>query len=111
MLISILQTSCMVGPNFHSPAPPKVKRYTEAPLPAKTVKTAGAGGQEQAFITNKDIPLLWWELYHSPEINELIKTGLTNSPNLAAASAVIASGTGKFKRANWQFDVACNESE
>ncbi len=87
----------MVGPNFHSPAPPKVKRYTETPLPKKTVKTAGPGGQEQVFITNKDIPLLWWELYRSPEINQLIHTGLANSPTLAAASAALRQAQENLK--------------
>lgn len=92
-----LQTSCMVGPNFHSPNPPKVKKYTEKPLPTKTVSTPGAGGQAQAFITNKDIPLLWWELYHSPELNQLIRMGLTNSPNLAAASAALREAQENLK--------------
>lgn len=87
----------MVGPNFHSPAPPKIKRYTETPLPDKTVKTTGAGGQEQAFITNKDIPLLWWDLYRSPEINQLIRTGLANSPTLAAASAALRQAQENLK--------------
>lgn len=87
----------MVGPNFHSPNPPKVKKYTEKPLPTKTVSTPGAGGQAQAFITNKDIPLLWWELYHSPELNQLIRMGLTNSPNLAAASAALREAQENLK--------------
>lgn len=94
---TVLQTSCMVGPNFHSPNPPKVKKYTEKPLPAKTVSTPGSGGQAQAFITNKDIPLLWWELYHSQELNQLIRMGLANSPNLAAASAALRQAQENLK--------------
>lgn len=96
-LSTVLQTSCMVGPNFRSPTPPKVKKYTEKPLPAKTVSTSGSGGSAQTFITNKDIPLLWWELYHSPEINQLIHTGLANSPNLAAASAALRQAQENLK--------------
>lgn len=87
----------MVGPNFNSPNPPKVKKYTEKPLPAKTVSTPGTGGQAQAFITNKDIPLLWWELYHSPELNQLIRIGLANSPNLAVASAALREAQENLK--------------
>ncbi|MBI2785741.1 MAG: efflux transporter outer membrane subunit [Legionella longbeachae] len=97
MFLSVLQTSCMVGPNFHSPAAPKVKRYTESPLSNKTVKASGVGGQEQVFLKNKDIPLLWWELYHSPAINQLIRTGLANSPNLAAASASLRQAQENLK--------------
>ncbi|QMT61356.1 efflux transporter outer membrane subunit [Legionella sp. PC997] len=96
-LSTVLQTSCMVGPNFHTPKPPKVQKYTEKPLPKKTVSTSGAGGQAQTFLTNKDIPILWWELYHSPEINHLIHMGLTNSPNLASASAALREAQENLK--------------
>ncbi|CAM2860079.1 outer membrane efflux protein [Legionella steigerwaltii] len=97
LLSTILQTSCKVGPNFHSPPPPKVKRFTETPLPAKTVSTSGPGGQAQAFITNEDIPLLWWELYQSPEINQLIRAGLAHSPNLVSASAALRQAQENLK--------------
>lgn len=99
-LLSGMLTACMVGPNFHSPRAPKVQRYTETPLPAKTVKTKGAGGQAQAFLNDKDIPLLWWELYHSPEVNQLIKAGLINSPTLASASAALRQA-----RENWKAQI------
>lgn len=88
-LLSIVLTSCKVGPNFHSPASPKVKRYTESPLPAKTVQTLGPGGQSQTFLTGEDLPAIWWELFHSPAINQLIRCGLANSPSLASASAAL----------------------
>lgn len=99
-LLSGLQTACMVGPTFRPPAAPKVRAYTESPLPAKTVKTKAPGGQAQTFHQDKDIPLLWWELYHSPEINRLVKAGLVNSPNLAAAAATLRQA-----RENWKAQV------
>ncbi len=79
----------MVGPNFRSPPPPPVKQYTETPQPKKTVRSNTPGGQQQTFVSNEDIPLLWWELYHSPAINALIKAGLANNPSLAAAEAAL----------------------
>lgn len=100
MLISVLQTACKVGPNFHSPPSPQVKRYTETPLPKKTVKTQGAGGAAQSFLTDKEIPLMWWELYHSPEINQLVRVGLANNPSLAAASAALREA-----RENWKAQI------
>lgn len=73
VLLSELLASCMVGPNFRHPVSPPVKQFTESTLPNKTVASKGKGGQAQVFRKDKDIPLLWWELYHSPEINELVK--------------------------------------
>ena len=87
IILPVFLNSCMVGPNFHSPRSPRVKQYTEIPLPAKTAKTRGSGGKAQKFLTGKDIPLMWWELFHSPAINKLICAGLDNNPNLAAATA------------------------
>jgi NodT family efflux transporter outer membrane factor (OMF) lipoprotein len=82
-------SSCMVGPNFHSPASPQVQRYTEKSLPAKTVRTTAAGkaGKAQTFISGKDIPGEWWTLFHSQQLNNLITAGIANSPNLTAAYA------------------------
>jgi NodT family efflux transporter outer membrane factor (OMF) lipoprotein len=96
-LLSELLTSCMVGPNFHPPTPPPVKQFTETALPAKTVGTKGTAGSAQTFRNGEDIPLLWWELYHSPEINELVKAGLVNSPTLTAASAALRQAQENWK--------------
>ncbi|MBA2711877.1 MAG: efflux transporter outer membrane subunit [Tatlockia sp.] len=80
----------MVGPNFHKPMPPRVKGYEERPrLPAKTAQILAPGGQAQVFLHNTDVPLLWWELYRSPEINKLIRRGLACNPNVAAATAAL----------------------
>ncbi|KTD31445.1 MULTISPECIES: efflux transporter outer membrane subunit [Legionella] len=89
ILLSVCLSACMVGPNFRTPSGFKVKRYTETPLPAKTANAPGPGGQTQKFITGKDIPELWWELFHSSAINALIRKGLANSPDLSSAMAAL----------------------
>lgn len=90
-LFSLVLTGCMVGPNFHSPRLPRVKRYTETPLPKKTVSTPSAGkaGKSQIFMTGEDIPAKWWYLFHSRDLNKLVTVGLANSPNLASAYAAL----------------------
>ncbi|MBV9576850.1 MAG: efflux transporter outer membrane subunit [Gammaproteobacteria bacterium] len=86
-----LITSCMVGPNFKTPRAPAVHTYTEKPLPAKTVQTPSVGqaGKTQYFATGEDVPAAWWGLFHSTELNELVRMGLANSPNLSAAYATL----------------------
>ncbi|RUR09170.1 efflux transporter outer membrane subunit [Legionella sp. km772] len=95
-----MQTACMVGPNFKSPPSPRVHKYTETPLAKKTAAVPASGGAAQTFRQDKDIPLLWWELFHSKQINQLIKMGLINSPNLAAASAAL-----KKAQQNWKAQI------
>ena len=90
-LASDFLSGCLVGPNFQKPQGPSIKRYTEVPLPQKTVATraAGRGGKAQEYIEGRDIPAEWWHLFRSPQIDELIRTGLVNSPNLSAAQAAL----------------------
>ena len=85
----LLLAACKVGPNFHTPIPPNVGQYTENKLPLKTVKTNVAGGESQYLHPQEEIPLLWWELFQTQEINELIRRGFANNPTLAAATAAL----------------------
>jgi NodT family efflux transporter outer membrane factor (OMF) lipoprotein len=89
--ISLSLTSCMVGPDFKTPAAPATARYTPQPLPAKTTSARGvsSAGNVQHFQAGKDIPGEWWKLFHSTALNALIAQGLKNSPTLEAAQAAI----------------------
>jgi len=62
-LLSLLLSSCMVGPDYHSP-----------------LSSTGAC---------QDIPAQWWTLFHSPQINDLVQAGLKNSPTLDVATATL----------------------
>lgn len=88
-VLTTTTTACMVGPNFYRPVPPPVTDYTAHPLPKQTVAVKGAGksGKSQRFSYGQDIEDGWWELFHSKEINDLVCTGIYNSPTLDAAKA------------------------
>lgn len=80
-------SGCMVGPHFQQPPAPKTNTYTQLPTPTHTQSSPGT--QAQHFVYGQDIPEEWWTLFHSPALNELIRTGLANSPTLAAARATL----------------------
>lgn len=82
-------SACLVGPDFETPASPKVNHYTRPPWPCKTVSSPGHGGASQQFIQAKTISAEWWRLFHSPKLNKLICRGIANSPNLNAAKATL----------------------
>ncbi|MDD2861994.1 MAG: TolC family protein [Acidiphilium sp.] len=84
-----LLAGCAVGPNFHRPPAPAVSGYTEAPLPARTVEAAGGA---QHLVVGARIEGEWWNLFHSPQLDRLIATALTNNPSLLAAqNALLAA--------------------
>lgn len=84
---SLWLISCAVGPDFRVPDTPAVDRYTESQLPEKTVATNVVGGTEQRFIGGQDIPGQWWSLFHSDELDGLIRMALQESPSVALAKA------------------------
>jgi NodT family efflux transporter outer membrane factor (OMF) lipoprotein len=85
-LSAALLSSCAVGPNFKSPAPPKTPGFVP---PGELAAPLEAGGQAQRFVEGLDIPGQWWTLFKSPPLNALIERALKNSPTLQAAQAAL----------------------
>ncbi len=76
-----------MGPDFQTPAGPAAPGYAPTPLPAQTSSASGLAGDAQRFGVGQAIPLEWWALFHSPEIDRLVRDALAHSPTLAAAQA------------------------
>ena len=84
----ILLVGCTVGPNFTRPATPRIKHYTQTPLPKQTVSVAGIGeGAAQHFVAGGAIPRQWWKLFHSRSLNALVDSALKANPTLQSAQA------------------------
>ncbi|MCL5024214.1 MAG: efflux transporter outer membrane subunit [Nitrospirae bacterium] len=82
-------TGCMVGPGFRAPEAPRTNTYTPTALPEETASAPGYGGEAQRFISGREIPARWWELFHSEELDRLIHRALSDSPTVAAAQAAL----------------------
>lgn len=82
-----LLSACTVGPDFHTPTPPKTQHYLPTSKLPPTAHSQGKASvnQSQVFLMNRDIPGQWWTLFHSTAINALVERGLANSPNLESA--------------------------
>ena len=85
----LLTSACVVGPNFHQPAPPPVSSYTATPQETTVATRAVPGGEAQHFVSGADIPAEWWTLFHSKALNALIEQALANNADLKAAQAAI----------------------
>ncbi|MEJ2034489.1 MAG: TolC family protein, partial [Deltaproteobacteria bacterium] len=103
LLVAVLTvttvTGCMVGPNFQPPAPPATKVYTASPLPEQTATAPVTGGAAQHFAFAQEITSQWWTLFHSPELDALIKQGLKENPSLAAAEAALTEARENLRAA------------
>lgn len=79
-LASVLAlTACEVGPNFHRPAAPADTSYARTPIQAGN----------QHLVAGRDIPGEWWQLFHSPPLDRLVKNAVAANPDLDAARAAL----------------------
>jgi len=89
-LAALALGGCAVGPNFHTPEPPKVSGYTREPLPSETAAAdVATGSAAQQFVRDRDVPGQWWTLYRSPGLDALVEQALKANPDLEAAQAAL----------------------
>src|SRR6202167_247060 len=80
--------SCAVGPNFHQPKPPDTSSYLH---PTSDTAPVQAQAQDvQNVSPGADLAGEWWQLFHSPQLNEVVRTSIAASPTLVAANATLA---------------------
>lgn len=89
-------SSCAVGPNFHSPAPPATTRYTPGEQPDVTTEAPVAAGAAQKFVADRDIPGNWWSLFQSAPLDELVRSALHDSPSVESAKATLRSAQATY---------------
>ena len=89
LVASLLTSACVVGPNFKPPSPPAVSSYSAEPQGTTAATPGITGGEAQHFLSGGEIPADWWTLFHSPELNGLIRDALAHNPDLKAAQAAL----------------------
>src|ERR1700683_5760125 len=77
----------MVGPDFMSPDPPSVTRYT-SPGEAEAAGPHGAPTvPTQTVVLGKRVTAEWWTLFRSPNLDMLVKEAIIGSRTLESAKA------------------------
>jgi len=97
VLMTMAVSACVVGPDFHSPAPPATEHYTRAPEPQTTASAPGPSGVAQTFSAERDIPADWWTLFRSKALDELVRQALAGSPTVQAARATLLTAAETYK--------------
>jgi NodT family efflux transporter outer membrane factor (OMF) lipoprotein len=87
-LAVLLLAGCAVGPDFRRPPPPDVSRYTTTATDAAPSDTREA---EQHVVDGAAIPAEWWQLFHSPPLDEVLRLAIADNQTLAAADATLAA--------------------
>jgi NodT family efflux transporter outer membrane factor (OMF) lipoprotein len=85
-----LTASCAVGPRYHRPEAPANAGYATTPLPGASSSAPIHGGDVQRFISGRDLPFEWWQLFQSPALNTLVAQAFKGNPTIPAARAALA---------------------
>jgi len=92
LAIGLTLGGCAVGPDFKSPDAPAAasgNSYTPTPLASRTESAKGFAGQAQHFANGQDIPAEWWTVFHSMELDRLVRAAFDHNPNITAAQAAL----------------------
>src|SRR6202789_1685413 len=81
-------TSCAVGPNFHQPKPPDTSGYLH---PSSDTAPVQPQAQDvQNISPGAELAGEWWQLFHSAQLDEVVRSAIAASPTLVAANATLA---------------------
>jgi len=80
-LFIFLLSSCAAGPDFVSPPTPQVSAYTSK----GNIQTVG----RQHLYLDQPVSQNWWNEFHSPALNAVIRQGIKNSYTLEAAQETL----------------------
>lgn len=87
-LLIAMMVGCEVGPDFVRPPPPGVQTYTSANV--APLLHSGSGEPPQHLVAGEEIPAAWWQLFHSPSLDNVVRQALAQSPTIEAAKARLA---------------------
>jgi NodT family efflux transporter outer membrane factor (OMF) lipoprotein len=88
-VVLLVLGGCTVGPDFVRPAPPKADRYTAGKMPAAIRSGQGQPGQQ--LHLRRKISAQWWDLFHSPQLEQVVHQAVAGNRSVAAARATLAA--------------------
>jgi len=88
--------ACAVGPNYHRPPLWTTASYgAEAISPSPTQASNTTEGPQ--LVSGMNIPDQWWQVFRSPDLDDLIAQALRNSPTIDAAKAALRAAKEQVK--------------
>jgi NodT family efflux transporter outer membrane factor (OMF) lipoprotein len=99
--LSVVLSSCAVGPDFMRPTSPKVSTYTSPEISEPLAP--GSGETEQRLVTGQEISAEWWELFQSPQLTDAVRQAIAENQTVAAAEAALAQAQDALVQARAAF--------
>jgi NodT family efflux transporter outer membrane factor (OMF) lipoprotein len=88
-LAALLLAGCTVGPVFQRPRAPAPRHYRRPGKPVAGDTGAPARYRQQTLL-GAGPAARWWRLFHSPQLDSLVRQALADNHDLAAAEEALA---------------------
>ncbi|MDX8391683.1 MAG: efflux transporter outer membrane subunit [Mariprofundaceae bacterium] len=92
MCVFFMLAGCAVGPDFKPPAAPKITAYTlDKANDEHSESHSNPRSESHRIHLDKDgvVAEQWWRVYQSDALNQMVETGLNESPSLQMARATL----------------------
>ena len=99
LAVGLALAGCAVGPDFKTPDAPANagNSFTPGAPVAETAAAKTFAGDAQKFVAGKDIPADWWTMFHSAELDQLVRAALEHNPSMAGAQAALRQAEENYK--------------
>ena len=98
--------SCAVGPDFHHPKPPDTSGYLH--LSSDTAPVEPQAQDVQKISRGTELAGEWWQLFHSAQLERVVRGAIAASPTLVAANATLAEAREEVNVARGAFLPSVN---
>jgi len=87
LALALLLCGCAAGPDFRRPDAPRTSGYTSSGV---TLPGAGSADPAQRLVDDAAVPERWWGVFHSAELDDVVRLAIEGNANLQAARASLA---------------------
>lgn len=92
LLLGAALSACVVGPEFHPPAPPPGATYLPPAAPGAATATqpvSALAAESPPLAWGAPAPAAWWTLFRNPALDALMARAIAGHPSLDAQLAAI----------------------
>lgn len=89
LLTITMLSGCVVGPDFVRPAAPTFDKYDNDQAPAATPPKS-VKAEASRIAMGENLPAEWWDLFHTPALNDVLNQAIAANQTLVAARATLA---------------------
>ena len=105
-VVAAALAGCAVGPDFRHPDAPDTSGYLHPT--SDTAPVQAQAGDVQKVTPGTELVGEWWRLFHSPQLDEVVRASIAASPTLTAAKATLAQAREEVTVARGAFLPAVN---